>query len=95
MSEVPLYFILLSIGHEHNVLSSLVVIIVSPPDWYQQTTLPTYLHLVWYRGTSLIRNSPPPQDHHRALGTYYCRVLGGTVSYERGTPVLHFGFDRS
>ena len=21
-----------------------------------------------YRGTSLIRNSPPPQDHHRALG---------------------------
>jgi len=21
-----------------------------------------------YRGTSLIRNSPPPWDHHRALG---------------------------
>ena len=23
---------------------------------------------VSYRGTSLIRNSPPPQDHHKALG---------------------------
>jgi len=23
-----------------------------------------------YRGTSLIRNSPPPQDHHWALGIF-------------------------
>ena len=22
----------------------------------------------WYRGTSLIRNAPLPEDHHRALG---------------------------
>ena len=35
---------------------------------------------VTYRGTSLIRNSPPPQDHHRALGVWaYCRVLGRGV----------------
>jgi len=30
-----------------------------------------------YRGTSLITNSTPPQDHRRALGIAYCRVLGG------------------
>ena len=42
-----------------------------------------------YRGTSLIRNSPPPQDHHRTLGVEsYCRVMEGGVSHERGTPVL-------
>jgi hypothetical protein len=29
-----------------------------------------------YRGTSLIRNCPPPQGHHSALGVGYCRVLG-------------------
>jgi len=29
-----------------------------------------------YRGASLIRNSPPPEDYHRVA-----------VSYERGTPV--------
>ena len=26
-------------------------------------------HSAHYRGTSLIRNSPPPRDRHRALGT--------------------------
>ena len=26
------------------------------------------MNLTAYRGTSLIRNSTPPQDHHRALG---------------------------
>jgi hypothetical protein len=30
-----------------------------------------------YRGTSLIRNSPPSWDHHRTLDSPYCRVLGG------------------
>ena len=29
-----------------------------------------------YRGTSLIRNSHPPFDHHRALDINNCRVLG-------------------
>jgi len=44
----------------------------------------------WYRGTSLIINSPPP------LGTPYgprhestAGSSGGVVSYERGTPVSH------
>jgi len=31
------------------------------PRYRSSPTLP-------YRGTSLIRNSPPPQDHHRTLG---------------------------
>ena len=41
-----------------------------------------------YRVSSVVRNSPPSWDHHRALEAYsYCRVLEGAVSYERGTPV--------
>ena len=32
---------------------------------------------LFYRGTSLKRNCPPPQDHHMTLGICYCRVLGG------------------
>ena len=44
-------------------------------------------------------NSPPPQDHHRALGEVLLKnprgrlvftsevPQGGAVSYERGTPV--------
>ena len=30
-----------------------------------------------YRDTSLIRNSPPPYDHHRTLAIVQLRVLGG------------------
>ena len=30
-----------------------------------------------YRGTSLIKNSPPPKDHHMALDICYCRFQGG------------------
>ena len=40
-----------------------------------------------YRGTSLIRNCLPPQDHHRALGIGLLRILGGKV-LTSGTPVL-------
>ena len=40
-----------------------------------------------YRGTSLIRNSPPPKDHHRTLDTPTVGSYEGGVSYERGTPV--------
>jgi len=41
-----------------------------------------------HRGTSLIRNCPPPWDHHRTLGIWSCgRVLGGAFSYGRGSPV--------
>ena len=32
-----------------------------------------------YRGTSLIRKRPPPQDPPRTLGIGYGRVLGGCV----------------
>ena len=28
------------------------------------------VRIVAYRGTSLIRNITPPQDHHRALGMF-------------------------
>ena len=43
-----------------------------------------------YRGTSLIGNSPLPQDHHRTLDRPTVGSEGGAVSYERGTPVLSF-----
>ena len=39
-----------------------------------------------YRGTSLIRSCPLPQDHHRALDINAAK--GGAVSYERGNPVF-------
>ena len=40
-----------------------------------------------YRGTSLIRNNPPPSDHHRALGLVLLwGPRGGAIAYERGTP---------
>ena len=47
------------------------------------TDLPAFLKsqelvpaLYMYRGTSLIRNSPPPQEHCMALGMCFRRVLG-------------------
>ena len=41
-----------------------------------------------YRGTSLIRNSAPPWDHHRALGIVLLEGPRGVAAfYERGTPV--------
>jgi len=42
-----------------------------------------------YRGTSLIRNTHPPRDHHRSLSTGLL-CLGSYREggcYERGTPV--------
>ena len=44
-----------------------------------------------YRGTSLIRNSPPPQGHHKALARNRPAVGSqeGGLSYERGTLALH------
>ena len=32
-----------------------------------------------YRGTSLIRNRPPPEGHQRPWAYSYCRVLGGAL----------------
>ena len=40
-----------------------------------------------YRGTSLIRNRTPPRTARGPYAYAYCRVLGGGVSYKRGTPV--------
>ena len=41
-----------------------------------------------YRGTSLIRKSPPPEGFHRALGKGLLQgPTEGGGSYERGTPV--------
>ena len=40
-----------------------------------------------YRGTSLIKNPPPPKDPTAALGLAYGDPRGVVVSYERGTPV--------
>ena len=34
---------------------------------------------VQYRGTSLIRNSFPPLDHHKALGTVLLKGTGGAL----------------
>ena len=31
--------------------------------------MPLFNDAATYRGTLLIRNSPPPKDHHRALGS--------------------------
>ena len=40
------------------------------------------------RGTSLIRNRPPPEDHHRAPGIGLLEgPREGAVAYERGAPV--------
>jgi len=42
-----------------------------------------------HRGTSLIRNSPPPQGFHRALGIVLLwGPRRGAVSYGRGTLVV-------
>ena len=37
------------------------------------------LSFAWstYRSTSLIRNSPPPLDHHRALGIFLLKEVSG------------------
>ena len=48
---------------------------------------------IWfsYRDTSMIKNSPPTQEHHRALGVVLREgPRGGAVSTERGTPVPSF-----
>ena len=34
----------------------------------EEEDAPSQLLQKRYRGTSLIRNSPPPKDHHRTLG---------------------------
>ena len=45
------------------------------------------LRVQGHRGTSLIRNSRTPQDHHRPQGVVLLLGhKGGAVSYERGTP---------
>ena len=41
-----------------------------------------------YRGTSLIRNSPTPRDHHRTLDSPPVWSQERGVSYERGTSVI-------
>ena len=41
-----------------------------------------------YRGTSLMRNSVPPKDHHRALGIFLCRVLEGRCFLRARCPSL-------
>ena len=43
-----------------------------------------YIAHTKYRGTSLIRKSPLPPGHHRALGIF---TMGFAVFSERGTPV--------
>ena len=46
-----------------NTPGSVVSLLLTPPE-------PLFLiqGLLDYRGTSLIRNRPPLQDHHRSLG---------------------------
>ena len=56
---------------------------------YERGT-PVHVPRQAYRGTSIIRNSPPPPS--ATVGPYacsYCRDLEGAVSYNRGTPVPH------
>jgi hypothetical protein len=52
-------------------------------DQYSPTVV-EHTRRIQGRGTSLLRDSPPPQDYHRALGIF---LAGRAVSYERGTPV--------
>ena len=41
-----------------------------------------------YRGTSLIRNPPPPLEHHRSIGIVLIRSYGVSVAADkRGNPV--------
>ena len=35
--------------------------------------------VVDYRGTSPMRNSPPPEDHHRALGIFLLKGPRGAL----------------
>ena len=77
MSEVPLYMYAPSVnsvssreiegakrqtaqGHSPSLSHSLST---KPPAHLTRMVK----GVIKYRGTSLIRNSPPPQDHHRAL----------------------------
>ena len=43
-----------------------------------------------YRGTSLIRNSPPPQDDHRALGIVLLKGPRGAKGMHTTDPVRAF-----
>jgi len=42
----------------------------------------------FYRDTSLIRNCPPPQDHHRALGIILLKGPRGALFLMSEVPVL-------
>ena len=41
--------------------------VTEPAHGRQEVSLSEIL-LIQYRGTTLRRNRPPPQDHHRSLG---------------------------
>ena len=46
-----------------------------------------YMSVVHHRGTSLIRNSSPPQDHHRALGIFLVQGPRGALSRMSKVPL--------
>ena len=53
----------------------------------QSPLLHQTLNTLSYRGTSLMRNSPPPKDHHMTLDSPTVGSWERGVSYERSTPV--------